>query len=92
MTNTSAKQQLARRENDVLDDVPSKPEIKKKLITSSNARFFLFLIGTLFCLSRSACLLTRKNLARGSERKIMGGKCRFGIFLLSLLLIQSVHE
>ena len=48
MTNTSAKQQLARRESDVLDDVPSKPEIIKKLITSSNASFFLFLLGLYF--------------------------------------------
>ena len=91
MTNTSAKQQLARRENDVLDDVQSKPAIKK-IDYFKQCPFFSFFIRTLFCLSRSACLLTRKNLARGSERKIMGGKCRFGIFLLSLLLIQSVHE
>ena len=42
MTNTSAKQQRARRESDVLDYVPSKPEIKKKMVTSSNASFFSF--------------------------------------------------
>ena len=48
MTNTSAKQQLARRENDVLDDVPSKPEIKKKMITSSNASVCFFLLRLYF--------------------------------------------
>ena len=41
MTNTSAKQQRARRESDVLDYVLSKPEIKK-MVTSSNASFFSF--------------------------------------------------
>lgn len=41
MTNTSAKQQRARRESDVHDYVLSKPEIKK-MVTSSNASFFSF--------------------------------------------------
>ena len=81
----------ARRESDVLDYVLSKPEIKKNGYFKQCQFFFLFLIGTLFCLSRPACLLTRKNLAPGSERKTMG-KRRFEIFLLSLLLIHSVHE
>lgn len=81
MTNTSAKQQRARRESDVHDYVPSKPEIKKNGYFKQCQFFFLFLIGTLFCLSRSACLLTRKNLAPGSERKTMGQTPLWNIFV-----------
>lgn len=81
MTNTSAKQQRARRESDVHDYVLSKPEIKKKWLLQAMPVFFLFLIGTLFCLSRSACLLTRKNLAPGSERKTMGQTPLWNIFV-----------
>lgn len=41
MTNTSPKQQRARRESDVLDDVSSKPEIKKNGYFKQ-CQFFLF--------------------------------------------------
>ena len=42
MTNTSAKQQRARRESDVHDYVLSKPEIKKKWLLQAMPGFFSF--------------------------------------------------
>ena len=42
MKNTSAKQQRARRESDVLDDVLIKPEIKKKNGYFKQCQFFFF--------------------------------------------------
>ena len=42
MTNTSAKQQRARRESDVLDYVLSKPEIKKNGYFKQCQFFFFF--------------------------------------------------
>ena len=42
MTNTSAKQQRARRESDVHDYVLSKPEIKKKWLLQAMPVFFSF--------------------------------------------------
>lgn len=49
MTNTSPKQQRARRESDVLDDVSSKPEIKKNGYFKQCQFFsFLFLLGLYF--------------------------------------------
>ena len=48
MTNTSAKQQRARRESDVHDYVLSKPEIKKNGYFKQCQFSFFFLLGLYF--------------------------------------------